>query len=74
MTASAVPARRGDPRLGRLQTIGLLFGMLGVMLIGYVAPNLEPADKALHVRATARIRRASRSIHARSSSRSASSS
>ena len=54
MTASAVPARRGVPRLGRLQTIGLLYGVLGVMLVGYVAPNLEPADKALHVRAAAR--------------------
>ena len=46
MTASAVPARRGIPRFGRLQTIGLLFGVLGVMLVAYVAPNLEPADKA----------------------------
>ena len=46
MTASAVPVRRGIPRLGRLQTIGLLFGVLGIMLVGYVAPNLEPADKA----------------------------
>jgi general nucleoside transport system permease protein len=49
MTASAVPTRRSArgriPRLGRLQTIGLLYGLLGVLLTAYVAPNIEPADK-----------------------------
>jgi simple sugar transport system permease protein len=33
-------------RLGRFQTIGLLLGALGVLLVFYVAPELEPADKA----------------------------
>jgi general nucleoside transport system permease protein len=32
-------------RFGRLQTIGVLFGVLGVFLIGYVAPNLDEADR-----------------------------
>ena len=32
-------------RFGRLQTLGVLFGLLGVFLIGYVAPNLDAADK-----------------------------
>jgi hypothetical protein len=49
MTASAVPtqrsARGGIPRFGRLQTIGLLYGLLGVLLTAYVAPNIEAADK-----------------------------
>ncbi len=34
-------------RLGRRQTLGVLFGVLGVFLVGYVAPNLEQADKGL---------------------------
>jgi ABC-type uncharacterized transport system permease subunit len=34
-------------RFGRLQTLGVLFGILGVVLIGYVAPNLDPADKGI---------------------------
>lgn len=34
-------------RLGRRQTIGILFGLLGVFLIGYVASNLAEADKGL---------------------------
>jgi simple sugar transport system permease protein len=47
MTAHAAPvARRGIPKLGRLQTIGLLYGLLGILLVAYVAPNLEPDDKA----------------------------
>ena len=46
MTATAVPARRSVPRFGRLQTIGLLFGMLGVLLVAYIAPNVEPEDKS----------------------------
>jgi simple sugar transport system permease protein len=45
MTATAAPARRSLPAFGRLQTIGVLFGLLGVMLVAYLAPNLEPADK-----------------------------
>ena len=32
-------------RFGRLQTLGVLFGLLGVFLIGYVAPNLDEADR-----------------------------
>jgi simple sugar transport system permease protein len=34
-------------RLGRRQTIGVLYGLLGVLLLGYVAGNIDPADKAL---------------------------
>jgi len=34
-------------RFGRRQTLGVIFGILGVMLVGYVAPNLEAADKGL---------------------------
>jgi len=34
-------------RLGRQQTIGVLYGVLGLLLVGYVAGNLEGADKAL---------------------------
>jgi ABC-type uncharacterized transport system permease subunit len=47
MTAATttVPVR-GALRLGRLQTIGILFGLLGVVLVGYVAPNIERASKA----------------------------
>lgn len=36
-------------RFGRRQTIGVLYGLLGVMLVGYVGRNLEQADKALTV-------------------------
>jgi simple sugar transport system permease protein len=32
-------------RFGRRQTIGILFGVLGLFLIGYVASNLAEADK-----------------------------
>jgi simple sugar transport system permease protein len=32
-------------RIGRLQIIGLIYGFFGVLLLAYVAPNLEPADK-----------------------------
>lgn len=34
-------------RLGRRQTLGILFGLLGVFLISYVASNLVEADKGL---------------------------
>ncbi len=44
---SGAVGRRVVPRFGRLQTIGVLFGILGVYLIAYVAPNLRAADKAL---------------------------
>jgi simple sugar transport system permease protein len=35
------------PRLSRRQTIGVLYGLLGVVLVGYVAGNVEAADKGL---------------------------
>jgi simple sugar transport system permease protein len=35
------------PRLGRRQTIGVLYGLLGLVLVGYVAVNIEAADKGL---------------------------
>jgi ABC-type uncharacterized transport system permease subunit len=34
-------------QLGRRQTLGILFGLLGLFLVGYVAPNLEAADKGI---------------------------
>ena len=34
-------------RFGRRQTIGVIFGVLGLLLVGYVAANLDPADKGL---------------------------
>lgn len=34
-------------RLGRRQTIGVLFGLLGLMLIGYVAQSIEDTDRGL---------------------------
>ena len=50
MSTSTVPTQRSArdriPRFGRLQTIGLLYGLLGILLTAYVAPNIEPADKA----------------------------
>ena len=45
MTVATVPERR-SLRFGHLQTMGLLFGLLGLLLAGYLAPNIEPADKA----------------------------
>ena len=36
-----------DLRLGRRQTIGGLFGVLGLFLVGYVASNLTEPDKGL---------------------------
>ena len=35
------------PRLSRRQTIGVLYGLLGVILVGYVAGNIDAADKGL---------------------------
>ncbi len=35
------------PQLGRRQTIGVLYGLLGLVLVGYVAGNIEAADKGL---------------------------
>jgi simple sugar transport system permease protein len=46
MTVAAIPARRALPRFGRLQTLGLAFGSLGLFLCIYVAPNLKDAKKA----------------------------
>lgn len=46
MTAVTGAPVRAIPRFGRLQTIGLLFGALGLFLVGYVAPNLESDRKA----------------------------
>jgi general nucleoside transport system permease protein len=43
-TVATVPARR-SLRLGRLPTIGVLFGLLGIVLTAYVAPNLDAAEK-----------------------------
>ncbi len=34
-------------RMGRRQTIGVLFGLLGLFLVGYVATNLDPMDRGL---------------------------
>lgn len=45
MTTTTVAVNRRSLRLGRLQTIAVLFGLLGVVLVGYVAPNLEEARK-----------------------------
>ncbi|MGH8976584.1 MAG: hypothetical protein ACRDV7_00810, partial [Acidimicrobiia bacterium] len=47
MTTAAAPVSRGVPRLGRLQVIGLLYGLLGLLLVAYLAPNIEPTDKAV---------------------------
>ena len=45
MTATTMTARRSRG-LDRFQTIGVLFGILGVLLVGYLAPNLDDASKA----------------------------
>ncbi len=34
-------------QLGRRQTLGVLFGLVGLFLVGYVAPNLEQMDRGL---------------------------
>jgi ABC-type uncharacterized transport system permease subunit len=45
MTATTVAARR-ERGLDRFQTIGVIFGLLGIVLVGYVAPNLDKGTKA----------------------------
>ncbi len=34
-------------RFGRLQTLGVIFGLVGLFLVGYVAGNLDGADKGI---------------------------
>ena len=34
-------------RFGRRQTLGVIFGLVGLYLVGYVSPNLDQADKGL---------------------------
>jgi hypothetical protein len=34
-------------QFGRRQTLGVIFGVVGLFLVGYVAPNLEKIDKGL---------------------------
>ncbi|MGH9273359.1 MAG: hypothetical protein ACRDZU_01825, partial [Acidimicrobiales bacterium] len=34
-------------QLGRRQTLGVIFGLLGLVLVGNVAGNLNPADKGI---------------------------
>ena len=34
-------------RFGRRQTIGVIFGLVGLYLVGYVAPNLDPMDRGV---------------------------
>ncbi len=34
-------------RFGRRQTLGVIFGLVGLFLVGYVAGNLDPADKGV---------------------------
>lgn len=46
MTAATVAARR-QRGLDRFQTIGVLFGLLGILLVGYVAPNIDAGTKAV---------------------------
>ena len=51
MTASAVPTPcSGVPRFGRLQTIGMLFGLLGVVLVGLRRAQPRTRRTRLHVR------------------------
>jgi simple sugar transport system permease protein len=45
VTVATVPERR-TREFGHLQTMGILFGLLGVLLVGYLAPNVDPTDKA----------------------------
>jgi ABC-type uncharacterized transport system permease subunit len=46
VTAIALP-QAGRRRLGRRQTIGVLFGAVGLYLVGYVAGQLDPAAKGV---------------------------
>jgi simple sugar transport system permease protein len=34
-------------RFGRRQTLGVVFGLVGLYLVGYVSPHLDPSDKGL---------------------------
>lgn len=34
-------------RLGRRQTLGVIFGVVGLFLVGYVSPNLDTMDRGL---------------------------
>jgi ABC-type uncharacterized transport system permease subunit len=46
MTATAATAAaRAIPRFGRLQTIGVIYGLVGVFLLGYTVPNLSDDPK-----------------------------
>jgi len=44
--APVAAARRTRRGLDRFQSIGVLFGILGVVLVGYVTPNLENETRA----------------------------
>jgi general nucleoside transport system permease protein len=43
---AATPVRRARRGLDRFQSIGVLFGILGVLLVGYTVPNLPSGTKA----------------------------
>ena len=45
MTAVAAPTARRRFRMGHLQTIGIVLGVLGLALVGYVAPNATTDDR-----------------------------
>jgi simple sugar transport system permease protein len=45
VTVATVPERR-TRQFGHLQTMGILFGLLGVLLVAYLAPNIDSAGKA----------------------------
>jgi simple sugar transport system permease protein len=44
--AASSASRWPTPRLGRNQTIGMVFGLLGALLLFYTVPNLEPGRRA----------------------------
>ncbi|HEX4902179.1 MAG TPA: ABC transporter permease [Acidimicrobiales bacterium] len=45
MTAVAAAPTRRRFRLGHLQSIGVVLGLLGLVLVGYVAPNVTSDDR-----------------------------
>jgi len=45
VSAVAVPTTRRRLRFGHLQTIGVVLGVLGIALVGYVAPNVTGDDR-----------------------------
>jgi len=45
VTAVAAPTARRRFRMGHLQTIGIVLGVLGLALVGYVAPNATTDDR-----------------------------